>query len=100
MVDFATFPGTNNDLTQVQENVKTALNELNRVPLLEGKALQADLVASSDNKIRHNLGRMPLNYILTSATQPEHPTYVSSDREFITLNNSAAAVNTVRLWVF
>jgi hypothetical protein len=88
----------------IQDNIATALQPLEAMPMVGGNLVTADLVTGQDNLVRHGLGRKPKLYLIgnlnvdaTVWSPVATSMNSSSDATFINLRCSADC--TVSVWV-
>lgn len=95
---FSKFQGEDKDLQKLQRNIETAVNQVLRNPLLDGRLIPDVNLISGNTKIEHKLARNLRGYLVIDRNNGATIYTTSKDENYLTLNSSAAI--TVSLWVF
>jgi hypothetical protein len=99
---FRQFKSDEREIVQLQQNIESALTQLQTAPMLDGILLEALELTSGDNTITHKLGRKVRGYIVTrKSAAVDLYDKISTDTNLskdFTLNSSGVA--TISLWVF
>ncbi len=84
-----------------QRESKAAFERLNRVQLLDGRAITGVELSTTPTAISHGLGRIPAGWIITdiNAAATVHRVSTATERtRYLTL--TASAICTVNLWIY
>lgn len=87
-------------LEQMQKNVVGAINNMNKVPFLNGNLLQNVSLSTSETKIPHKLSRDYQGFIITNINANANAWVSSTDGKSQTINLTASASCVVDIWVF
>lgn len=87
-------------LDQMQKNVVGAINNINKVPFLNGNLLQNVALSASETKIPHKLSRDYQGFIITNINANANAWVSSVGNKSQTINLTASASCTVDIWVF
>jgi hypothetical protein len=85
------------DLDAVQANIIRVLTPVLKTPIIDGTQVQISLVSGS-NRIAHNLGRVPLGYIIVDTTSTE--TFYRTAWDSATITVTATGTANFSLWVY
>ena len=83
-------------------SVKTSVDQLSKIPFLNGNFLQSIVLSTGQNTVNHGLGRAYISYFLgkTNAQVVPYDTTPSSMDKTQSLQLTASAPVTIDLWVF
>ena len=87
-------------LEQMQKNVVGAINNMNKVPFLNGNLLQKIALSGTETQINHKLNRDYQGFIITNLNANAVVWISSTGNKSQTINLTASASCTIDIWVF
>jgi hypothetical protein len=88
------------ETNRIQDNIKSALDPVLRLPISDGVFIQdVSLISGQDNPVAHKLGRRVVLWFLGGQDTNANVWQVSTDQPEIYLNLRASSNCTVSLWV-
>lgn len=97
MAGFTRIQTPDRNLQLIQDNISTALNPLQAIPMAGGNMLTGIVLTSGNNNINHKLSHTPQFWILANTNAAVNLYQVSANSTVLVLNASAAV--TISLWV-
>lgn len=98
MKTFSPIRTDNETLNRVQDGIKSVLNLVTTVEILDGLLTSSLAITTTATKFAHGLGRKPMGWFLVAPDADARVWQTASDDTTVTLRSSAA-VN-AKLWVF
>lgn len=96
---------TDKDLNSVQDSIGQILNQVTKVPVIDGVLLTGLKITTASQKFNHQLTRIPRGFFVVNKTAagdiyspPTSPTVASSNDT--TINFQSTADTTADIWVF
>jgi hypothetical protein len=85
-------------LQRIQGLLVGAINQLNRVEILDGQAVTVTL-SGTETKVEHGLGRLPCGWVVQDKTANQN-VWRSGEMTARHIPLTASAAVTVTLWIF
>ena len=97
---FRIFQPDTEDVETLQENLQEFFKGVEDNPLLDGRYIEDEDLAVGANTIEHKLSRVPRGWFLCDVDAAGTDVYRSSALDDKHLKLTAAAICTVKIWVF
>lgn len=97
---FQTIRTADDTINRIQDNVKSSLDPVLKLPISDGILIQdVALVSGQDNLVSHQLARKPILWMLAKQDTNATVWELSTDQPELYLNLRASSNCTVSLWV-